>query len=249
MIKAFYYMFKEFDFKKDLLPLWTIIFIAEFVINFAGLFSPLAMYGRVTLIFQILLLIGFITTFIPCGYGMDCLKNYLTSNNEHKLPEIDIKKNFIKGFKFMFSFGLLYLAMFIIFAVLSGINSLLTKIHLSPLTFAVVTIACLMLIIASFLFIASTCTFAKKEDIFSFLRLPSLYNIINANVAKYFIGFVIFIVLMAFFYFIRIALIITLIQKGFILMTLYAFIMSIISTYFALIFLYLFKESVNPDLI
>ena len=249
MIKAFNYMFKEFDFKKNILPLWIMIFIAEFIINFAGLFSPYALSGKLTPIFHIILLIGFLTTFIPCGYGMECLNNYLSANDSYKLAEINIKKNFIKGAKFMLSLGLLIISLFLIFIILGTINSLFIKLNWSPLSYLMTTLSCLILLVTAFVFIASVCKFSKTDDILSFLKLPPLYNTVNENVGRYFIGFIIFAILMIFFCLIRVELLTLLIQRGFILMTLYSVLISMLSTYFALIFLYLFRESINPNLI
>mgnify|MGYP003571341866 CR=1 FL=1 len=249
MLKAFTYMFKDFDWKNDLLPLWIMIFIAEFVINFAGLFSPIALSGKVTPIFYIILFLGFISTFVPCGYGMETLKNYLASSDRFQLPKIDVGKNFIKGLKFMLALFFLGIALTMILLILGIINKIFINTNISALSFLVVTLSCLVLIISVFLFLASVCKFAKTNDIFSFLRLSSLYKIINANVGKYFVGFVMFTVLIGIFCLIRAILLTYLIQRGFMLMLIYSLLISLISTYLALIFLYIFRHSVDPDLI
>ncbi len=247
MLKAFTYMFKDFDWKNDLLPLWIMIFVAEFIINFAGLFSPFALSGKTTPLFYIILCIGFILTFIPCGYGMESLKSYLSASDKFQLAEINIGKNFIKGLKFMLAFSFYGISLLIILLLLGFLNKLFLNMHITPLSFIVVSFSCLILIISDFLLIAATCKFAKSNSLLSFLRLPSLYNIINANVGKYFIGFILFSILMGIFCLIRVILLSLLIQKGFFLMLIYSVLISIISTYTALVFLYIFKNSVNSD--
>ena len=249
MIKAFTYMFKDFDLKNDLLPLWLMIFIAEFIINFAGLFSPMALFGNVTPLFYIILCIGFILTFIPCGYGMESLKNFLSAANKFQLAQINVSKNFIKGLKFMLALLFFGISLLTILLLLGVVNKLFLNLHLTPLSFITVSISCLVLIISVFLFIASVCRFAKSDDIFSFLKLPSLYKLIDANVGKYFIGFILFTVLMGIFCLIRVMLLSFLIQKGFFLMLIYSILISVISTYLALVFLYIFRKSVNPETI
>ena len=197
MKNAFVYMFKTDSIKKNLFKLWLLLFFAELLLNSTGIFNPLVLQGKFNLMYYPILLTGLAFSLIPCGYGMTSLKEYLKDNFE--LVSIDIIKNFVTGFKFALSYLLYAVILFGILTVFAKLNLFFINKELSPISFIIVALSFLILITSAFIFIAQVCKFAKTENIFSFLNIPSIFKIINNNINKYFVGFILFVILMVIF--------------------------------------------------
>ena len=116
MNKMFTYMTNDINFSKKYLKLFVFILIANLLINSSDLFMPGLNHKTNLFLYYSILLLGFVTMFVPYGYSIELLKTVMNNDKKTKihLPSIDPKENFISGLNVVLAGSLLVIAIFFI---------------------------------------------------------------------------------------------------------------------------------------
>ena len=201
MKELFTYMFKMDNFLKNLGILYIYIFLAILFGTLAASYSPINMFGEVSPLFIIFLILAIFFIPLPLGYAIASIKNNV--NNVNQFPEMSIKKCYIDGIKILASLLILVALLVLIFFILGFVNGFFIHKNWTPLSFTVASFSILILIVASFFLMASFYNFSKTGNILSFVKFPTIVNLINKNVNKYCKYFILFFLLTAFTLFIK----------------------------------------------
>ena len=234
MKEIFTYMFNQDNCVKKISFFYGIIFAATVILNFAAMYSPNNMLGEVTFLFFVFTFFGILALFLPCGYAVLNIKNHIDKKNE--LPNFDFNKIFITGFKFLVAFLILASIIAVIFFILGSLNILFAHKHLSALSFLVATTSFMITFIVLFLLNASVYRFAKTNDILAFVKLSDLNNMINKNVNKYFLSFILSTVILVTVFSAKYFLALYLIFYGILGLVIYSIVLSVILVYLTLVY-------------
>ena len=189
MKNSFIYMFKDQCFWQKYLSVFGIIFVANLLINWSGVFAPDLNEGNTSIWFYILFFTGLIVLFVPYGYSISLLKAKLDDASLSELPSINLVNNFISGFKVMLSGILLIVSLVLFIFALFLFNSFLVKFLGGFISAILNVILFLILFIIAFLFISMCCRYVVKPSFLNFLNFKAAAQLVNCNVLKYFKSF------------------------------------------------------------
>jgi hypothetical protein len=232
-------------FKKKAAIYCFFAFVANVFTQIGYLYAPQNKNTPAEPIYYILSLLGFIASFIPTGYLMSCIKAVREQETNIVLPFLNIKSNFILGFKCMI--GIIFMSLvfgftYVIFLIIPAIIFALIG---SKVLFAifVVLMSLILILLISIYSPALSCIFAEKEWITSFFRYIRATKLIaqyKGNYFKYAGIFVLLIILLT----VLNAVIQTLLYFGIFGAVLAALIISLIGSYTVFVFVYLAAKSV-----
>jgi len=234
MKEIFTYMFNQDNWVKKISFFYGIIFVTTVILNFAAMYSPNNMLGELTFLFFVFLFSGILALFLPCGYSVLNIKNHI--DKKDGLPDFDFNKIFITGFKFSVAFLIFASIIAVIFYILGSLNILFAHKHLSALSFLVATTSFLITFIVLFLLNASVYRFAKTNDILAFIKISDLNSMINKNVNKYFLSFILSTVILVTVFLAKYFMAMYLIFYGIFGLVIYSLILSIVLTYLILVY-------------
>ena len=245
MIKSFSYMFKENNFLKKFFMLLAFILISNFLINLSGLLEPL--FGKSSIWYNIVLIFGYIFMFVPYGYSIDLLKEYIQNKEDAKLLDMSIFNNFKSGFKVVVSGLILLVPVLVLFVILGLLNKLISaQFGISASSF-VLTFIFLIFLIISFLMIGMCDRYVIKPNWLNFVNFKAVVTLINQDVAKYFKVYLLtalsFIVMGT----ISVISALLLMQAGILGFFIYNIIISILWTYLTFVFAKLFSYAVDVE--
>ena len=193
MKDCFTYMFKSENSALNLSIFYVLIFAAVLVGNLAAMYNPINMFGELSPLFFVFIILDIILLAFPCGYAISCIKNI--NNNSNKLPDFEYKNIFFLGIKTLFSFAILSVIVCLIFYVLGLCSHFFVTNNLTSFAFIIAAISFLISLIISFMLAAGFYKFAKTESILSFINYPELAKLIDKNVGNYFKYFIIYAIL------------------------------------------------------
>ena len=232
--------------KKKALLYFLFVFIANVFTQIGQIYAPVDKHTPAPAIYYILTLIGFIAVFIPTGYGISCIKAIREQGENIILPFLNIKHNFISGFKMMLgitilsiTLGILYMASLIIPAIILALFNL--KAVMAVLMIA---LSLIMLLLVTVYSPAMCCLFAEKEWITTFFRLIRATKAIKENAGNYFKYVGLFIIFMIVFSIIN-SIIMVIFNNNIGGAVFTALLISLISTYTAFVFAYIAAKSVT----
>ena len=255
MKEAFYYMFKDNMIKQKALTYFGFIFIAQFLTQWADVYAPEVKGAIPPIQYFVLFILGFIAMFIPTGYGVSCLKALIEQKENPVLPFVNIKNNFILGFKLTASFILLMLSFMSIFSLGVGISFI--PFPVMRAVSAIFMILMLILLIPFFIALviyspALYTIFAKREWFTTFFRFIKSTKLIGEGVGTYFKGLGLIILLMIAFGIINsiFGIIFGLIfGKSVIFALLFTLTTSVFSTYTVYLYSYITSRAVKHECI
>ena len=247
MKEAFLFMFKDNMLKQKALIYFLFAFIANFLTQWSNLFVPSGRGESAPIQYYILIILACVVSFIPSGYGISCIKSLLEQKENPVLPFLNIKNNFVLGFKFAVNimlislvFGLAILMLLFPFALIYAFGY---KILSIILLFVVVG---LFVLFISFYSPVLCCIFAKKEWFTTYFRFIRATKIIKQDFWKYFKYVMLFIAIMIVISVINYYLML-LINSGIWGAALIAFVIALISSYTVFINAYICARAVNPE--
>ena len=250
MKEAFYYMFKDNMFKNKVLMYFVSVLLANFLIQYGNTFAPVDKNVAAPMQYHILNLLGFIALFIPCGYGVMCLRALMEQKENFVLPFLNIKNSFVLGFKLMsgiillsIAFGLFYLILAIIFGVLAFILKMPTIMSVLYMTVLLLFVLLIVIFTPAF-----SCILAKKEWYTTFFRFIKSAKLIKNDVGNYFKGVGLFIAISILVAIIN-APLTFLLWKNVYGAFLSALIGSLISSYTVFVYAYIFAKTVKHECI
>lgn len=189
MKEAFTYMFKDNKYLEKAGVYAGLVLLANLLLNYSQTMNSSG-------IGLLLLLLGYLALFIPSGYGISCIKAIFTQDENIILPAINIKKNFILGFKIFvagillgLAIGGILLAVCIIFGIIGALTipkdygtEVIGLIFLIPFLILAFTIIIVYLVYG----LAMSVIFAKKEFYTTFFKFDMANQLISQNPGKYF---------------------------------------------------------------
>ena len=187
MREAFNFMFKDNMFKQKALPLLGILFIANIFTNIASSMAP-ARGAAPSINYTVFVILGLLFLFISNGYFITNVKSFIEQKENIILPFVNIKNNFILGFKQSIAIMIAVLLFFLVGVIavaLITVFSGLTKLYVigSILPPILITSAIIAFI---FYLIAFCYIFATTEKFTSFLQFKKATGMIKP-VAKHYI--------------------------------------------------------------
>ena len=195
MKDCFTYMFKSENSALNSGIFYILIFAAVLVGNLAAMYNPINMFGELSPLFFVFIILDIILLAFPCGYAMSFIKNINSGSNN--LPEFEYKNIFFLGIKTLFSFAILAVLVCLIFYILGLCSNFFVQNNLTSFAFIIAAISFLISMIVSFMLAAGFYKFAKTGSILSFINYPELAKLIDKNVGNYFKYFIIYIILIA----------------------------------------------------
>ena len=255
MKQAFSYMFKDNMIKQKALTYFGFIFIAQFLTQWADVYAPEVKGAIPPIQYFILFILGFIAMFIPTGYGVSCLKALIEQKENPVLPFVNIKNNFILGFKLTVSVTLLALTFMSIFALGVGISFIPFAVMqaVSAIFMILMLILSIPLFIAFVIYSPALYTiFAKKEWFTSYFRFIKSTKLIGEGVGTYFKGLGLIILVMIAFGIINgiFGMIFDIIfGKSVLFALLFTLITSVFSTYTVYVYAYITSKAVKHECI
>ena len=247
MLKVFTYMFLDKSFWKKYLALFGVIFVANSLINWSGVFSPAMNGGVGSPWYYILFFTGFFVMFVIYGYSISLLRTTIENKDVDDLPMLNLIKDFIRGAKVIVS-GFIFAVAFVLFLLLLGLIGKLIAMLNGEVSYIILSaIIFLSLLIIAFSGMAMCCRYVVKPAYFNFLNFKSAFKLINCNVKKYFIAFLIAIVITAIPYLLSILFEMFLTKIGYPGLVIYCILVSLIWAYQIYVFAGLFARAVETD--
>ena len=193
MKDCFTYMFKSENSAQNLCIFYVLIFAAVLVGNLAAMYSPINMFGELSPLFFVFIILDIILLAFPCGYAMSCIKSI--NSGSSNLPEFEYKNLFFLGIKTLFSFAILAILVCLVFYILGLCSHFFVKNDLTSFAFIIAALSFLISMIVLFMLAAGFYKFAKAGSILSFINYPELSKLIDKNVGNYFKYFIIYAIL------------------------------------------------------
>ena len=177
MKQAFCYMFKDNKFYQKYLYYFILMSICTFLLTYSDYKANAQLFSIQTPLMKIL---GTLILTIPTGYSYSCIKALISQKENFILPAVNLKKNFVTGFKFDLATLLICLPFLLIFLVLAIIFPLL--------------VICLLLVIVAYS-LSFRYIFANTESITTFFQFKTSIKLVNNSGFKYWLGLLIIIIL------------------------------------------------------
>lgn len=245
MLSSFLYMFKENNFLKKFFMLFSFILISNFLINLSGLLEPL--FGKSSIWYNVIYILGYILMFVPYGYSIELLKEYMQKKEDAKLLDMDIFNNFKAGFKVVISGMILLFFVSVLLIILIFLKRLIFAKFGISLSSVVLALVFLMFFVISFFMIGMCDRYVIKPNWLNFVNFRAVALLINQNVARYFKVYLLtalsFIVLAV----LSVISALFLMEVGYIGFVLYNVVISIIWAYLTFVFAKLFSYAVDVE--
>ena len=258
MLEAFTYMFNDNMLKKKALTYFVFVLLANLLTQISLIFAPPARDVAAPPQYYILSILSAIVMMIPTGYLISCIKAIMDQNENPVLPFLNVKNNFVLGFKFFINILLLSLSVGVMFVLMSvGVMFLLILIPAAILSVILpkifLYIFLTILFIITFLAIifyspAFYCLLAKKEWYTAFFRFVRTTKVISLDIGNYLKRFGIIILLILAGGVVS-SLVNLLCPPNYIGATIMAFLLSVISSYTVFVFAHLTAKSVKAECI
>lgn len=249
MLEAFTYMFKDNMLKKKAIMYFIFALLGNLFTQISLIFAPPARGVAAPPQYYILSILSAVVMMIPTGYLISCIKAIMEQNENPVLPFLNVKNNFVLGFKFFISITLLSLAFGVIFIILSILAAILFPVATKAMFYTFLTI----LFIIPFLIIifyspAFCCILAKKEWFTTFFRFVRVTKLVGLNIANYLkrFGLMVLLVLASG---ILSSIINILCPSNYLGATLMALVISAISSYTVFVFAHLTAKSIKAECI
>ena len=246
MKEAFNFMFKDNMFKKKVLTYFIVTFIAALLSNIANTMVP-EPNTLPSIQYVILFILGSVIMLIPNGYGVSCIKSIIEQDENIVLPFLNIKNNFVLGFKLAIAiiimtlvFGISIALVAIVFAIISsllnvqGIGAICLGIFLTLLT-----------IIVLYYILALCYIFATTEKFTSFLRFKYATQLIKNDIKKYTLSVLLFIALMILVGIISAIVAVIFAALGIVGMVVYTVISTLIGSYMVYVVSYINAKAIK----
>ena len=190
MLKSFYYMFKTEKFWVKGLCYMGLVFISNLLTNYAQtLLPPCAKCAPpLSPVYWVCLISGMLLSLIPLGYVYSCIKSIIDSEEEVMLPFMNLKEDFVKGFKYAVSMlSLLLPLLVVVMLIIVGIAGVTLGSNLG----AVISKTFLIFVILAFAFllIGFNRLFAEEPRFSNFYRFKRVFELISTGKRRY-LGYV-----------------------------------------------------------
>lgn len=247
MLDSFFYMFRDKEFWKKYLSLFSIVLIANILINCPEALAQMLDNSKLSSISFIFLFLGLVIMMIPYGYSISALKSTLDKNFSGCLPMLNITKNFKDGFKVVLS-GLIFLILLILtIYILFFVNAVFSSFLGSFISIICNILIFLILLIVAFFGIAMCCKYVTCPSYLNFINFKAAYNIINNNVGKYFIAFLLSLLCIVLVYSAIFLTVPFLTEIGYIGLAIYCLFVSALWTYQIFVLARLFSKAIETD--
>lgn len=194
MKEAFNFMFKDNMFKKKAFIYVIVAFIANLISNIANTMAPQPNTAP-TIQYIIIFIVGALLMLIPSGYGMSCIKAFIEQNENIVLPFLNVKNNFIIGFKLAVSvliMALIFgLGITILAILLAIVFSMLKAISAGTIVLWVLMLA--LILILAYYSLAFCYIFVTTEKYTSFLQFRNATRLIKNDIKHYSLSALLFI--------------------------------------------------------
>jgi len=194
MKEAFNFMFKDNMFLKKAMVYVFVAFVANLVSNYANTLAPMPK-TMPSIQYILFFLAGAILMLIPSGYGVSCIKAFVEQKDNFVIPFLNIKNNFVLGFKLAVSiiimsliFGLCITIAAMAFAFLF---SLINAVTIGSIILGV--FVCTIILIVVFYSLAFCYIFATTEKLTSFIQFRTATKLIKNNPKHYILSTLVFI--------------------------------------------------------
>jgi hypothetical protein len=186
MKEAFNFMFKDNMLAKKALTYACAAFIANIISNIANTMAP-APNALPSLQYVVLFILGALFMLIPSGYGVSCIKAFVEQKENIVLPFLNVKNNFLLGFKLavavilmslVFGLGITLLAI-----ILAVIFSFLKMVNIGAIIIGLIAIV--IFLVVSYYSLAFCRIFATTEKFSSFLQFKLGTQMIKTNFKHY----------------------------------------------------------------
>lgn len=246
MKEAFTYMFKDNKFMQKALTYLGMVFVANIAIMFSKMFAPGCQNCTPEPKYYLCAILGALLMIIPQGYVVSCIKSFIDQKENIVIPFLNLKKNFVDGFKYCLSililslvFGLSMGVMTLVIAIIASITGLKFLIVILGLVFFV------LLILLMFYTVAFIWIFANKCWVTSFLKWKKAVELVSKNKKSYW---------MAFGFLLAIGIVTGLISAllpaaNVVSVIVSAFIMALITSYTMFAWTYIAAKSIKPECI
>jgi hypothetical protein len=246
MKEAFNFMFKDNMFVKKAMTYACVAFIANFISNYANTLAPMP-NTMPSIKYLLIFFVGAILMLIPSGYGMSCVKAFVEQKENFVIPFLNIKTNFVLGFKLAISvifMSLIFGLVIVLTAMLSAIIfSLINAVSIGAILVGIVVAVAVLVV--TYYSLAFCYIFATTEKFSSFLQFRNATNMIRKDFKHYTLSVILFVVLSILTGILGTILIALLSFIGIIGLAIATFIISIISGYTIYFFTYLTAKSIR----
>lgn len=249
MKEAFNFMFKDNMYAKKALVYVGAAFIANLLSNIANTMAPKC-HCMPSIQYIILFLLATIFMLIPSGYGVSCIKAFVEQKENIVLPFLNIKHNFVLGFKLavaiiimslIFGLGITVLAI-VLAIIFSALN--MAKIG----AFIVGLITLLVFIVVSYYSLAFCRIFATTEKFTSFLQFKLGTQLIKSNFKHYTLSALLFGVIVVIVGLVGSIIYVTVGIFGIVGLAVATLLVSLISGYTVYLFSYITAKSVQEQI-
>lgn len=249
MLEAFTYMFNDNMLKKKALTYFVFVLLANLLTQISLIFAPPARGVVAPPQYYILSILSAIVMMIPTGYLISCIKAILEQNENPVLPFLNVKNNFVLGFKFFINILLLSLSVGVIFVLILIPAAILSVILPKIFLYIFLTILFIITFLAIIFYSpAFYCLLAKKEWYTAFFRFVRTTKVISLDIGNYLKRFGIIILLILAGGVVS-SLVNLLCPPNYIGATIMAFLLSVISSYTVFVFAHLTAKSVKAECI
>ncbi|MBO6087255.1 DUF4013 domain-containing protein [bacterium] len=252
MKEAFTYMLKDNKYFEKALVYGGFVLFADLLANFSHVYKGSGLG-------ILLLILGYVATFIPSGYGISCIKALMVQKENFVLPCINVKNNFILGFKIFVAGALLglaiggiYIAACIIFGLI-GIFAIPKDVDVNTavLIFMIPTILIFLTVLILYVIygLSMSVIFAKKEFYTTFFKFGLANKLIAQNRGKYFSALGLYVALFIVLIIVNAICSFSLVRLGNIGTIILSLIRACVSSYTIFVFAYITANSVPHELL